>query len=495
MFKHLLYSLAAFILCACNGAPGNYTATNTAAPMFPDYTDITLPYNIAPLNFMLRGGYSEIYAKAKCDADEIEASGSTELIWDEGDWHDFLQRNKGKNAQLNVYGKKDGKWFLFKSATWTIANEPIDSYISYRLIEPGYEVWNHIQICERNIESFDERVLIDNRDVDNSCMNCHTYGKKSGNLSFFHLRGKNGGTIINNDGKLKKLLLKDELNDPCIYGDFHPSGRFIVYTTNTIIPALHTKGAERLEVYDASSNLVVVDTKDNRIVTNKALSDSITFMSFPTFTPDGRKILFCGARKGEAADLPFLKYSLCCVSFDQVTGMPGDVVDTLYNAKENGHSVSFPKCSPDGKYILYTISDCGTFPIWHKEADLQMMAIASKKVNNLSETNSSNSDTYHSWSTNAHWFVFASKRDDGMYGKPYFAHVDDKGNVSKAFCLPQKHPTFYDNTFKSFNIPELSNTPANFNADDIKNVYFNTQAQKADILSITEDDSTATIDN
>ena len=110
MFKHLLYPLAAFILCACNGAPGNYTATNTAAPMFPDYTDITLPYNIAPLNFMLRGGYSEIYAKAKCDADEIEASGSTELIWDDGDWHDFLQRNKGKNAQLDVYGKKDGKW-------------------------------------------------------------------------------------------------------------------------------------------------------------------------------------------------------------------------------------------------------------------------------------------------------------------------------------------------------------------------------------------------
>ena len=43
-----------------------------------------------------------------------------------------------------------------------------------------------------------------------------------------------------------------------------------------------------------------------------------------------------------------------------------EVATALYNAKESGHSVSFPKCSPDGKYILYTISDCGTFPIWHR---------------------------------------------------------------------------------------------------------------------------------
>ncbi len=43
-----------------------------------------------------------------------------------------------------------------------------------------------------------------------------------------------------------------------------------------------------------------------------------------------------------------------------------------------------------------------------------------------------------------------------MYGKPYFAHIDENGISSKAFVLPQRDPDFYDYFLKSFNIPELS---------------------------------------
>ncbi|MEG0037981.1 MAG: hypothetical protein RR711_02205, partial [Bacteroides sp.] len=75
------------------------------------------------------------------------------------------------------------------------------------------------------------------------------------------------------------------------------------------------------------------------------------------------------------------------------------------------------------------------------------------------------------------WFVFASKRGDGQYGKPYFSYVDKQGNTHKPFVLPQKDPEYYDYTFKSYNIPELSATSLPFDAATIKHAYQNTQAE------------------
>ena len=130
-------------------------------------------------------------------------------------------------------------------------------------------------------------------------------------------------------------------------------------------------------------------------------------------------------------------------------------------------SVSHPRISPDGRYLLYTVADYGTFPIWHPEADLQMMDLKTGRIDTLAIVNSEKSDTYHSWSSNSRWFVFASKRDDGLYGKPYFCYVDKEGKAHKPFCLPQEHPTFYDNNLKSFNAPELGKGKVPFDVDDV----------------------------
>jgi hypothetical protein len=63
--------------------------------------------------------------------------------------------------------------------------------------------------------------------------------------------------------------------------------------------------------------------------------------------------------------------------------------------------------------------------------------------------------------------VFASKRDDGLYGKPYFCYVDKDGKAHKPFCLPQEHPVFYDNCLKSFNAPELGKGKLPFDVNDV----------------------------
>ena len=113
------------------------------------------------------------------------------------------------------------------------------------------------------------------------------------------------------------------------------------------------------------------------------------------------------------------------------------------------------------------MADYGTFPIWHPEADLQMINLQTGAIDTLTIVNSQKSDTYHSWSSNSRWFVFASKRDDGLYGKPYFCYIDKDGKAHKPFCLPQKYPTFYDNNLKSFNAPELGKGQVPFDVDDV----------------------------
>lgn len=63
--------------------------------------------------------------------------------------------------------------------------------------------------------------------------------------------------------------------------------------------------------------------------------------------------------------------------------------------------------------------------------------------------------------------MFASKRDDGLYGKPYFVHVSTDGKVSKPFLLPQESPSFYDSNLKSFNVPDLGSVPVSFSPRDV----------------------------
>jgi hypothetical protein len=193
------------------------------------------------------------------------------------------------------------------------------------------------------------------------------------------------------------------------------------------------------------------------------------FETFPTFSPDGKYIYFCTSPHVDLpGELKEMRYSLCRIAFDETTGRLGQQVDTLLSGSKTGCSVCHPRISPNGKYIIYTVADYGTFPIWHQESDLQMMNLANGSIDQLSVVNSSKSDTYHSWSSNSHWLVFASKRDDGLYGKPYFTYIDATGKAHKPFVLPQRDPNFYDDCLKSFNAPELGKGKLPFDAADVK---------------------------
>ena len=71
-----------------------------------------------------------------------------------------------------------------------VSADPIDPYLTYRLIEPGFEVWDDLEIVERCLENFDTRVISDWRHTGNRCMNCHIHSRARDDLSLFYLRGE-----------------------------------------------------------------------------------------------------------------------------------------------------------------------------------------------------------------------------------------------------------------------------------------------------------------
>jgi len=454
--KGILFVVSNAVLIACTPTPDNVKKSEVQPPIYPDYCDVTIPENIAPLNFMLR---------ADCEAIEVKAGDITinskgnEAIFDIDEWKTLMHQSANKNISVTVCALINGQWIEYKPFALHVVSDLIDPYLTYRLIEPDYEVWNNVQILQRCIENFEVNALGHYEQLENRCMNCHTFANQNPQLSMMYVRGPGGGAILNNNGQLSKLNIPGS-----VYFGFSPSGRYITYSTQKIIPAFHSDPSKRLEVYDSESNVHVADMKEHRIISSPLLSDSLRFETFPTFSPDGKYIYFCTA---DSVTLPSnikqLQYNLVRIEFDEKTGTIGQKVDTLYNQR----SVCHPRISPNGQFILYTVADYGTFPIWHPEADLQMMNLLTGKINSLKIVNSNKSDTYHSWSSNSRWFVFASKRDDGLYGKPYFCYVDKTGKAHKPFCLPQRYPTFYDNNLKSFNAPELGKGKVPFDVDDV----------------------------
>lgn len=480
-FQNILYGAAAtlLLLASCAQTHENAEQVDHYPNMYPDYADVTIPVNIAPLNFEIRDKHltniETILTIEGADANDADntltaTSNSQNLKFDLDDWKAFLQKAVNKNVKVQIYSKSDdGEWTAFKSFKWQVVGDSIDPYLTYRLIEPDYEVWNKIQIRQRCIENWKETILTDYHLQENRCMNCHTFGNQNPNLSMVYVRGEGGGAILNRNGKLRKLNLKTaNMVSSSVYYGFDPSGRYVTFSTNIIIPAFHANPDKRLEVYDSKSDVYVADLDNNIIISSPLTSDSTKLETFPTFSSNGRYIYYCVAdKKGlKTKNLKGLKYALVRIPFEDRTGTFGSKVDTLYTER----SICHPKISPDGRYCLFTVADYGTFPIWHPEADLRMLDLQTGKIDSLSIVNSRKSDTYHSWSHSGRWFVFASKRDDGLYGKPYFCYFDEHGKAHKPFVLPQREPTFYDDCLKSFNIPELSRGPVPFNAIDVENV-------------------------
>ena len=243
-----------------------------------------------------------------------------------------------------------------------------------------------------------------------------------------------------------------------VYPYWHPSGRYCAFSTNQTRQGFHISGQKRLEVFDISSDVFVYDTDKNEIILDSLLRTKDWAENSPSFSPDGKWLYFTTShQKQYPLEHKDERYNLCRIAFDASNGTFGQRVDTLFNAVSIGKSVSWPRPSYDGRYILFTLSDYGYFSIWHKESDQWLLDLQSGKARPADEINSDDADSFHNWSANSRWVVFTSRRNDGLYSLLYLTGIGSDGRFGKPFLLPQENPLeYYRQSLFSFNTPDFT---------------------------------------
>ena len=499
----IIYSGLTLFLGACGKPaaqiPSQYSQLDEMAQIYPDYTNIIVPPNIAPLNFIVSDSLADAFvAHLKGKDAEVLASASDDgcIQMDMAEWRRLLTASKGADISVSIYGRRGEEWFCYKPYTISVAPEEIDAFLSYRLIQPGYELYRQLGIYQRNLTNWEVRTIYENnREYENNvnhCINCHNYRSNSASDMLFHVRANYGGTVIVQNGKAHKVQMKDStIISAGVYPSWHPKENLVAFSTNKTGQAFHVYHDEKIEVMDESSDLLLYDVTKNEVRHILRTRDNLE--TFPCWAPDGKKLYYCNANisslinptlpdSTRAQQLMYqydsIYYNLMSVEFDAQTrrfGEPKVEVDAASMRK----SISVPRVSPDGKYVLYTQGDYGQFHIWHKSADLWVKDLQTGNCYSLVAANSTDTDSFHSWSSNGRWMAFSSRRMDGNYTRIFIAYFDKDGQAHKAFVIPQEDPEMNILLLKSYNVPELTKDSVRISTADIRKCVYETEAENA----------------
>jgi len=179
------------------------------------------------------------------------------------------------------------------------------------------------------------------------------------------------------------------------------------------------------------------------------------------WTPDGKAIVFARAEAREpvsrdqklpdranSPDETQIQYDLYRIPFN---GGKGGQPTPIMGASQNGMSNSFPKVSPDGRWIVFVESR--NAQLMRPDSQLYIVPIEGGVARRL-RCNTQLMNSWHSFSPNGHWLVFSSKSRT-PYTQMFLTHIDEDGNASPAILIDNATAAN-----RAVNIPEFVNIPA-----------------------------------
>ena len=485
LFMLLICLIYTFSLQSCSRVEIQESQTVQRLPRIdPDYKECTIPPNIAPLNFIIKEPGERYYVKiVSVEGKNIEIlSNKSNIRIPIKRWKKLLSMNRGQEIHFNIYVmNQNGNWSQFESITNYIALEKIDNFLAYRLINPAHNFWGKMGIYQRNLQNYSEEPILLNRITQGNCMNCHSFCNNNPDYMLFHMRGgPASGMILAQGGKITKVNTSTEFNKAGSYPSWHPNRKLLALSVNKLRLFFHAIGESR-DVLDLASDLILYKIDSNIITTCPQISNPERLETFPSWSPDGKYLYFCSAPKYESfltqeEDLLYdqILYDLMRIRYHAEDGTWGDL-ETVLLASATGLSITMPRISPDGRYLLFCMAEYGNFPIYMNSSDLYIMDLSNGQYYRP-DINSNRPETFHSWSSNSRWFVFSSKKRDGLCARPYFSYIDKSGKVHKPFIMPQKDPTFYSTFLKTYNVPELVKDPVKISWRKLTSVAFNNDA-------------------
>lgn len=485
--KKITIPAFALLLAACAPkAPSAYDKTDSVPAIFPDYTDVTIPRNIAPMNFLIEDDADSYITVLKSGSAEYSVKGSQVRI-SQSKWKELTN---APEINVQVYARKNGKWTAYAPFKMTVSDE-IDPYISYRIIPVAVESYEKLTIRQRNITNFKEKVVVSNTMIqDNAqgtCINCHHYQNGDTDNMMFHVRQYKGGTILVLDGKLNKVNMKtDSTISAGVYPSWHPTHDYIALSNNWTHQSVHAASHDKLEVIDENNDIILYNTSDNTVSVIE--NDSSELECFPGWSADGRTLYYVSAhyeapfgpdRKNQMfIDRKKLHFSLYSKPFDPDTRVWGKK-ELIYDAAAKDSSMTWPRVSPSGRWMVCCISTHGIFPLDQIASDFVIYDLNDYSYRYADELNSPFAESYHSWSTNGKWLMFSTRREDGVHTRIYFSHIDENGHFSKPFALPQEDPDFNREFLYAFNIPEFMKEPVHITPRQFASFISSTEATRS----------------
>lgn len=335
----------------------------------------------------------------------------------------------------------------------------------------------------RNVGETSGRVVMENVPV---CANCHSFsadGKTMG-MDFDGLRNNKGrymmvpvaprmeirdGNIVQwstAEGRLKGAIRVGFMSQ------VSPDGRYVATTVNPAAidsndPAeppsnyyvANFKDYKFLQVFYPTRGLLCWYSRSTGVLTPLPGADDRRYVQMGgVWSPDGKHLVFAraeardpnpeGATPAERANDPNelqIRYDLYRVPFNEGRG---GVATPIAGASANGMSNSFPKVSPDGRWIVYVRSRNGL--LMRPDSELWIVP-AQGGVARRMRCNTRLMNSWHSFSPNGRWLVFSSK-SESPYTRMYLTHIDANGVDSP--------PIRIDNATaanRAVNIPEFVN--------------------------------------
>jgi tetratricopeptide (TPR) repeat protein len=249
-----------------------------------------------------------------------------------------------------------------------------------------------------------------------------------------------------------------------------PDGQHVISTVNESLYVQNFWNYKINQVFYPTRGILAVFDRETRAISAlPGADDPESVHCDPIWTPDGKTIVFARARArdayitgrpaatyaGDPNETP-IQYDLYRVPFEDGRG---GVPEPIEGAGRNGMSNSFPKVSPDGRFIVYVQAKNGQ--LLRPDSKLYIVPFEGGTPR-LMRANLPLMNSWHSFSPNGRWLVFTSKSNT-PYTQMFLTHIDAEGNDSPAILIENSTAAN-----RAVNLPEFVAAPYDqFNGIDV----------------------------
>ena len=322
----------------------------------------------------------------------------------------------------------------------------------------------------RDISKPESRIVL--KDMP-SCANCHSFSL-DGKFLGMDLDGPDGdkGTYLVSPVTSQMVVKKEHVFTWNSFGkspegqrtigflsQISPDGQYVVTTMNESLYVSNFMDFAFLQVFYPTRGILAYYSKNTNEIKALPGADNPDYVQCdPVWSPDGKYIVFAralakdpylpGQDLAKYANDPVethIQYDLYRLEFNE--GKGGAPVP-IKGAYQNGMSNSFPKVSPDGKWIVYV--KCQNGQLMRPDSKLWIVPFHGGKAR-LLNCNTTRMNSWHSFSPNGRWMTFSSKVNT-PYTQMFLTHIDKDGHDSPPILIPNSTA---DN--RAVNIPEFIN--------------------------------------